>query len=164
MYQNTTNNPPENCDCGTAAEIASMGHNTGCMGFLHIHEMESYEVLLAILKKRKKVTFTDDAFIETKRPMTGFNSENWRQRWYQRWSTWSAESPKSKAKLNPICHKHQRMPSQVLADAALATSNTTQPNNPPKSLPDFVTETVDEADCPCEGNNEEMPPLEDTDF
>ena len=42
--------------------------------------------------------------------------------------------------------------STVLADAALVTSNTTQPNNPPKSLPDLVTETVDEADCPCDGN------------
>ena len=38
----------------------------------------------------------------------------------------------------------------VLADAALATSNTTQPNNPTKFLPDLVTQTVDEADCPCE--------------
>ena len=25
MYQNTTNNPPENCGCGTAAAIAYMG-------------------------------------------------------------------------------------------------------------------------------------------
>ena len=68
MFQNTSNNPPENCGCGTAAEIAYMGHNTGCVEFLHIHERESYEVLLAILKKRKKVTFTDDAVVETKRP------------------------------------------------------------------------------------------------
>ena len=35
MYQNTTNNPPEICGCGTAAEIAYMGHNTGCVEFLH---------------------------------------------------------------------------------------------------------------------------------
>ena len=34
-----------------------MGHNTGCFKFKYIHERESYEVLLAILKKRKKVSF-----------------------------------------------------------------------------------------------------------
>ena len=28
MYQSTFNNPPESCGCGTAAEIAYMGHNT----------------------------------------------------------------------------------------------------------------------------------------
>ena len=44
-----------------------MSHNTGCVEFLHIHERESYEVL-AILKKRQKVTFTDDAVVKTKRP------------------------------------------------------------------------------------------------
>ena len=53
MYQNTTNNPPENCGCGTAAAIAYMGHNTGCVEFQHIHERESYEVLLAILRKKR---------------------------------------------------------------------------------------------------------------
>ena len=51
MYQNTTNNPPENCGCGTAVAIAHMGHNTGYVEFHYIHERESYEALLAILKK-----------------------------------------------------------------------------------------------------------------
>ena len=45
----------------------------------------------------------------------------------------------------------------VLDDAALTTSHITQPNNPPKSLTDLVTETVDEADCPCAEDIEEMP-------
>ena len=66
MYQNTLNNPPESCGCGTAAEISYMGHNTGFVEFLHMHERGSYEVLLAILKKRKKVTFHNDTFIEPK--------------------------------------------------------------------------------------------------
>ena len=57
IYQNTIHNPPEHCGCGTAAEIAYMGHTTGCFKFKYIHERESYEVLLAILKKRKKVSF-----------------------------------------------------------------------------------------------------------
>ena len=65
-YQKTLNNPPESCGCGTAAEIAYMGHNTGCIEFLHLHERESYETLLAILKKRKKVKFHDDTVVEPK--------------------------------------------------------------------------------------------------
>ena len=38
IYQNTMHNPPEHCGCGTAAEIAYMGHNTGCFKFKYIHE------------------------------------------------------------------------------------------------------------------------------
>ena len=49
----------------------------------------------------------------------------------------------------------------VLADTAIATSDQTLPNNPPNSFLDLVTETVDGADCPCEEDDEEMPPLED---
>ena len=45
-----------------------MGHNTGCFKFKYIHERESYEVLLAILKKRKKVSFTGCPFQKNKRP------------------------------------------------------------------------------------------------
>ena len=61
MYKNTKNIPPENCGCETAAAISYMGHHTGCVEFQHIHERESYEVMLAILKERKKVTFADDS-------------------------------------------------------------------------------------------------------
>ena len=53
----------------------------------------------------------------------------------------------------------------MLADVALATSDTTQPNDPPKSPPDLVTESIDEADHPCEEEaDEEMPPLEDAEW
>ena len=69
MYQ-------KKCGCGTAAAIAYMGHNTGCVEFQHIHERESYEVLLAILKKRKKVTCTDIPDRETKRPRLDSTLEN----------------------------------------------------------------------------------------
>ena len=68
IYHNTINNPPEYCGCGTAAEIAYMGYNTGCIEFQYIHERESYEVLLAIIKKRKKVSFTGCPFSKNKRP------------------------------------------------------------------------------------------------
>ena len=56
IYKDTIHNPPENCGCGTTAEIAYMGHNTACFKFQYIHERESYEVLLAILQKTEKVT------------------------------------------------------------------------------------------------------------
>ena len=68
IYQNTIHNPPEHCGCGTAAEIAYMGHTTGCFKFKYIHERESYEVLLAILKKRKKVSFAGGPANKIKRP------------------------------------------------------------------------------------------------
>ena len=68
IYQNTIHNPPEHCGCGTAAEIAYMGHTTGCLKFKYIHERESYEVLLAILVKRKKVSFAGDPANKIKRP------------------------------------------------------------------------------------------------
>ena len=55
----------------------------------------------------------------------------------------------------------------VLADTTIATSDHTPPNNPPNSFPDIVTdivtETISGADCPCEEDDEEMPPLEDID-
>ena len=68
IYQNTIHNPPEHCGCGTAAEIAYMGHNIGCFKFKYIHERDSYEVLLAILKKRKKVSSARGPVSKNKRP------------------------------------------------------------------------------------------------
>ena len=53
IYMETLNNLPEECGCGTQASISYMGHSTSCDEFKHIHERESHEVLLAILKKRK---------------------------------------------------------------------------------------------------------------
>ena len=54
LYKNTRLSGPELCECGTAAEIAYMGHLTTCAEFQWIHERESYEVLLAILKEEKE--------------------------------------------------------------------------------------------------------------
>ena len=44
----------ELCGCGTAAEIAYMGHKSICEDFQWMNERSSYEMLLAVLKKRKK--------------------------------------------------------------------------------------------------------------
>ena len=50
----------ESCGCGTAAEIAYMGHKSTCVEFQWIYERSSYEMLLAVLKKRKKVTLFEN--------------------------------------------------------------------------------------------------------
>ena len=53
-HQNTQNVQQESCGCGTAAEIAYMGHKSTCVEFQWIYERSSYEMLLAVLKKRKE--------------------------------------------------------------------------------------------------------------
>ena len=62
-----SNNLPDECGCGTPASISYMGHSTGCNEFLHIHERESHEVLLAILNKKKTLSFGEEIDIESKR-------------------------------------------------------------------------------------------------
>ena len=44
-----------------------MGHSTGCVEFMHLHERESHQVLLAILKSKKNKTFGDDSVRGPKR-------------------------------------------------------------------------------------------------
>ena len=53
IYMETLNNLPDECGCGTLASIFYMGHSTSC----DVHERESHEVLLAILNKKKKLSF-----------------------------------------------------------------------------------------------------------
>ena len=65
---NSSHHQTEYCGCGSAAEIAYMGHHTGCSEFKYVHERESYEVLLAMLKKKKKVSIQDCHFNKNKRP------------------------------------------------------------------------------------------------
>ena len=53
----TQNNLSDECGCGTLASIFYIGHSTSCDDFKHVHERESHEVLLAILNKKKKLSF-----------------------------------------------------------------------------------------------------------
>ena len=64
----TQNGQQELCGCGTAAEIAYLGHKSTCEGFQWINERSSYEILLAILKKRKKMTLFENIEQQNKRP------------------------------------------------------------------------------------------------
>ena len=124
MYQSTTNNPPENCGSGTAAAIAYMGHNTGCVEFQYIHERESHEVLLAILKKRKKVTFTDDTDIETKRPRLDSTVETEGKDDAKDGVAEAQKVPRAK-EIQPNLSQATRDSLSLLADAPLATINAT---------------------------------------
>ena len=67
-YQNSQNVQQESCGCGTAAEIAYMSHKSTCVEFQWIYERSSYEMLLAVLKKRKKVTLFENIQQQHKRP------------------------------------------------------------------------------------------------
>ena len=64
----TQNGQQESCGCGTAAEIAYLGHKSTCVEFQWIYERSSYEMLLAVLKKRKKVTLFENIPQQHKRP------------------------------------------------------------------------------------------------
>ena len=66
IYMDTLNTLPDECGCGTPASISYMGHSTGCSEFQHIHERESHDVLLAILNKKKTLSFGDNTDIESK--------------------------------------------------------------------------------------------------
>ena len=181
---NSTHHPTEYCGCGTAAEIAYMGHHTGCNEFQYIHERESYEVLLAMLKKKKKVSFPGCPFNKNKRPRLQ--------------SPKLDAEPKDDTEEVPVVKKTPRAKEvppklsqktiELLAEAAESafdaglpktqpTNPPNPPNNPPKPLPDLIAKSEDGVDCPngetsggpngeangeADGEaDEEMPPLVD---
>ena len=155
--QNTQNGQQEPCGCGTAAEIAYMGHKSTCVEFQWIYERSSYEMLLAVLKKRKKVTLFENFQQQHKRPRlqspSGFGTNKN-----------ITETTKTDVNMdNPSTSNTPTTATNLLAVLAeVAQSHSSQ-----SSLPDL--NKIGEqnggnggADCPCE-KDEEMPPLEDAD-
>ena len=155
-HQNTQNGQQEPCQCGTAAEIAYMGHKSTCVEFQWIYERSSYEMLLAVLKKRKKVTLFENFQQQHKRPRlqspSGLGTnEN------------ITETTKTDVNMdNPSTPTTPTTATNSLAVLAeVAQSHSSQ-----SSLPDLIGEQNGGnggADCPCE-QEEEMPPLEDADI
>ena len=155
-HQNTQNGQQEPCGCGTAAEIAYMGHKSTCVEFQWIYERSSYEMLLAVLKKRKKVTLFENIQQQHKRPRlqspSGLGTnEN------------ITETTKTDVNMdNPSTPTTPTTATNSLAVLAeVAQSHSSQ-----SSLPDLIGEQNGGnggADCPCE-EDEEMPPLEDADI
>ena len=149
---NTINNLPDGCGCGTSASIAYMGHSAGCVEFLHLHERESHEVLLAILKKKNR-TFGDDSVTKPKRAKfdqqenIGSNDGN------------TADILCTKETSSELSQSSANALSMLVG---IATFVHIPPNNPPN--PSSITDTtiVNEAEHLGDGSeNEEMPPLED---
>ena len=148
-HQNTQNGQQESCECGTAAEIAYLGHKSTCEEFQWIHERSSYEMLLAVLKKRKKVTLFENFQQQHKRPRlqspsdSGTNEE-------------ITKDAKTDVNMdNPSTPTTASNSLAVLAEVAQCHSSQS-------SLPDLIGEQNGGADCPCE-EDEEMPPLEGED-
>ena len=148
MYQTTQNGQQELCGCGTAAEIANLGHKSTCEEFQWIHERGSYEMLLAILKKRKKVTLFEN-IKQIKRPKLQSTSNS---------------SNKEEITKDVKIETNMDNPSTSnTAPSSLAVlAEVTQSHSFQSSLPDLIGEQNGGADCPCE-DDEEMPPLEGDD-
>ena len=148
-HQNTQNGQQESCGCGTAAEIAYLGHKSTCVEFQWIHERSSYEMLLAVLKKRKKVTLFENIPQQNKRPRLQSPSD---------FGTKEEITRDTKTDINmdnPSTPTSATNSLTVLAEVA-------QSHSSQSSLPDLVGEQNGGADCPCE-EDEEMPPLEGED-
>ena len=146
-HQKTQNGQQELCGCGTAAEIAYLGHKSTCEEFQWIHERSSYEMLLAILKKRKKVTLFEN-FQQHKRPRLLSPS-----------NSGTKEEITKDAKIDV----HMDNPSTPTTANSLAVlAEVAQSHSSQSSLPDLIGEQNGGADCPCE-DDEEMPPLEGED-
>ena len=148
MYQNTQNGQQELCGCGTAVEIAYLGHKSTCEEFQWIHERSSYEMLLAILKKRKKVTLFDN-IKQNKRPRLQ--------------STSDSSNKKEIIKDVKIETNMDNPSTSNTAPSSLAVlAEVTQSHSSQSSLPNLIGEQNGGADCPYE-DDEEMPPLEGDD-
>ena len=146
MYQNTQNGQQELCGCGTAAEIAYLGHKSTCEEFQWIQERSSYEMLLAILKKRKKVNFFENIKPQNKRPrlQSTCDSNNKEEVTNDTKRETSMDNPSTS----------NTAPSSLAVLAEVAQSHSSQ-----SSLPNLIGEQNGGADCPCK-EDEEMPPLE----
>ena len=156
MYQNTQNGQQESCRCGTAAEIAYLGHKSTCEEFQWIHERSSYEMLFASLQKRKKVTLFDNIQQQHKRPRlqspSGLGTND------------ITKDTKTDVNIDNLSTSTTPTTATnslaVLAEVAQSQSHSSQ-----SSLPDLIGEQnggKGGVDCPCE-EDEEMPPLEDAD-
>ena len=128
-----------------------MGHHTGCNEFKYIHERESYEVLLAILKKKKKVSFPGCHFNKNKRPR--LHSPKYDVQTKGGTEEKPVEVKTSQAKLS-------QKTIDLLADAAESafdadSPKTLPPNppiNPPDPLCDQITKVEDGIVCPHDTN------------
>ena len=158
----------EECGCGTAAEIAYMGHLTRCDEFQYIHERESYEVLLARLKKKKRVSFPGCPFNKRKRPR--LQSPKYHAHAKDDEEEGEPEKPKMSGKTSDAAN----------TGLNTETQSPNPPTTPPESFSDQIAKIKDGFVCSHDTNGDthgeangdnndepegqaidEMPPLED---
>ena len=135
----------ESCGCGTAAEIAYMSHKSTCVEFQWIYERSSYEMLLAVLKKRKKVTlFGNYQQQQNKRPRLQSTSGSGNQ-----------EEITKNAKTDVHMDNPSTPTTPTTATNSLAVlAEVAQSHLSQSSLPDLFGEQNGGADCPCEEDEE----------
>ena len=154
-HHNSQNGQQEPCGCGTAAEIAYMGHKSTCKQFQWIHERNSYEWLLAVLKKRKKASLFNNIQQQHKRPRlqspSGYGKNE--------------DIPKdTKADVNMDNPSTSATPTTATNSLAVL-AKMSQSHSSQSSWTDYLPDLIDEqnggtggVDCPFA---EDKPPLED---
>ena len=157
-HQNSQHAQQESCGCGTAAEIAYMGHKSTCVEFQWIYERSSYEMLLAVLKKRKKVTLFENFQQQHKKPRLQSPSGHGTNEDITNTTKMDVNMDNPNTSTTPTTATNSLA---VLAEVTQSQSHSSQ-----SSLPNLIGEQNGGnggADCPCE-EDEEMPPLEDADI
>ena len=153
IYMETQNNLPDECGCGTLASIFYMGHSTSCDDFKHVHERESHEVLLAILNKKKKLSF--DAEFDPRH-------QDYEMQVDADAVMVEADQvkpiPDARNVLSELINSSPQAKSMITKNV---TSVTNLPNNPPN--PSSITDIplMDEEKPGKKPEDEEMPPLVD---
>ena len=137
ISMNSSHQQTEYCGCGTAAEIAYMGHHTGCNEFQYIHERESFEVLPAMLKKKKKVSFPGCPFNKNKRPR--LHSPKYDVQTKEDTEELPVEVKTSPARLS---QKTIDLLAEAAESAFDADSPITQPPNSPINHPDPLSDQI----------------------
>ena len=151
-HHNTQNVKQESCGCDTAAEIAYMGHKSTCVEFQWIYERNSCEMLLAVLKKRKKVTNFENFQQQHKRSRLQSTSDL---------DTSEDITKDTKTDVNMDNPSTQTTPTTATNSLAVL-AEVAQSHSFQISLPDLIGEHNGRADCPCK-EDEEIPPLEGED-
>ena len=134
-----------------------MGHKSNCEEFQWMHERSSYEMLLAILKKRKK-TIPCENFQQHKRPRLQSPSDD---------GTNEDSSDHDQAEVNMDNPSTSTTPTTATSPLAVL-AEVAQSHSSQNSLPNVIGEQNGGnggTDCSCEEDeeDEEMPPLEDAD-
>ena len=153
LYMETLNNLPDECGCGTLASISYMGHSTSCDDFKHVHERESHEVLLAILNKKKKLSF--DAEFDPRHQNYDVQIDDIAVATDADQVVPIPDAKKIPSELN------NSSPQAMSMVAKNTTSVTNPPNNPPNPSSIADIPLMNEEKPERKPEDEEMPPLVD---